>query len=337
MSAPIQEWRFEVGADNHGHRLDSFLSGRLDWRSRNGIKEIINDGYVEVLPFKDPQRAQIAKMKVGLRLRTGQEVVVRLDAPGAEDHVEPETGVDPTDLEVLYEDEQLIAVNKTPGLNVHPSHGHLLDSVIQRIHLRHTALHGKTRDMPTLCHRLDRETTGLILAAKDQRSRTRMGRQFEGRTVKKAYLALVEGVMPEDEGEIDLPLGKDFDSIVRLKIGVRPRDDEDAWPSVTRWKVRQRLERRTLVELYPQTGRQHQLRVHLAAIGFPIVGDKLYGGGDELFLRHIKQQLTAEDRALLTMEHQALHSWKLAFEHPFTGEALELEAPLWPTIAAAVK
>ena len=337
LSLPYQEWRFEIGEPEHGQRLDGFLAGRLDWRSRTGIKRLIEEGSVSILPHKDPQQAEVGRIRSGLKLRTGQEVVVRLDAPGAEDHVEPETGVDPTDLEVLYEDEQLIAVNKTPGLNVHPSHGHLLDSVIQRIHLRHTALHGKTRDMPTLCHRLDRETTGLILAAKDQRSRTRMGRQFEGRTVKKAYLALVEGVMPEDEGEIDLPLGKDFDSIVRLKIGVRPRDDEDAWPSVTRWKVRQRLERRTLVELYPQTGRQHQLRVHLAAIGFPIVGDKLYGGGDELFLRHIKQQLTEADRALLTMEHQALHSWKLAFEHPFTGEAMELEAPLWPTIAAAVK
>lgn len=336
LSLPYQEWRFEIGAPEHGQRLDGFLSGRLDWRSRTGIKQMIEDGSVEVLPHRDPQQAEVGRIRSGLKLRAGQEVVVRLDAPGNEEKVEVEEGVDPTDLEVVFEDDQLIAVNKAPGLNVHPSHGHLLDSVIQRIHLRHTALYGKTRDMPTLCHRLDRETTGLILAAKDQMSRTRLGRQFEARSVKKAYLALVVGEIEEDEGLIDLPLGKDFDSKVRLRIGVRPADEEGAWPSRTRWKVRRHLAGRTLVELYPETGRQHQLRVHLAAIGHPIVGDKLYLGGDDVFLRHIQKELTAEDHALLAMEHQALHSWKLSFEHPFTGAPMELEAPLWPSIAEEV-
>ena len=334
LSLPYQEWRFDVGTPEHGQRLDAFLNGRLDWRSRTGIQQIIEDGAVEVLPNKDPQRAEVGRMRTGLKLRCGQEVVVRLDAPGSEDVEVIEDGVDPTDLDVLFEDDQLVAVSKAPGLNVHPSHGHLLDSVIQRIHIRHTALFGKTRDMPTLCHRLDRETTGLILAAKDQLSRTRMGRQFEARTVKKAYLAVVVGEMPEDEGAIKLPLGKDFDSEVRLRIGVQPAGE--GWPSETLWKVRKRWDNRTLVELYPQTGRQHQLRVHLAAIGFPVLGDKLYLGGDSVFLRHIKKELTDDDRALLGSEHQALHSWKLAFEHPFTGEALELEAPLWPSIAALV-
>ncbi|PCJ55848.1 MAG: hypothetical protein COA70_01865 [Planctomycetota bacterium] len=333
LSLPYQEWRFEIGNPESGERLDAFLSGRLDWRSRTGIKRMIEEGAVEVLPHKDPQQAEVGRIRSGLKLRTGQEVVVRLDAPGHEDHEEPVDGIDPTDLVVVYEDDQLIAVSKQPGMNIHPSHGHLLDSVIQQIHVRHTALYGKTQDMPTLCHRLDRETTGLVLAAKDQLSRTRMGRQFEARTVKKAYLALVEGVMAEDEGVIDLPLGKDFDSEVRLRIGVQK--DGDGWKSLTHWKVRKRLEKRTLVELYPQTGRQHQLRVHLAAIGYPIVGDKLYLGGDALFLRNIQKTLTDEDRALLDMEHQALHSWKLAFEHPFTGAPMELEAPLWPSIAEA--
>ncbi len=334
LSLPYQEWRFEVGSPEHGQRLDGFLAGRLDWRSRAGIKRLIEDGAVEVLPHKDPQKAAVGRMRSGLRLRWGQEVVVRLDAPGAEDHVEPIAGEDPTDLEVVYEDEHLLAVNKAPGLNVHPSHGHLLDSVIQRIHVRHTALYGKTRDMPTLCHRLDRETTGLILAAKDQLSRTRLGRQFEARSVQKAYLALVEGVLDKEEGVIDFPLGKDLDSEVRLKIGVRK--EQEGWPSVTQWKVGKRLPQRTLLELYPKTGRQHQLRVHLAAIGHPIVGDKLYRGGDALFLRHIRKELTSEDKNLLDMTHQALHSWKLSFEHPMTGEAMELEAPLWPTIQQAL-
>ncbi|MDP7061930.1 MAG: RluA family pseudouridine synthase [Planctomycetota bacterium] len=334
LSLPYQEWRFDVGQPEHGQRLDSFLNGRLDWRSRTGIQQIIEEGAVEVLPNKDPQQAEIGRIRTGLRLRWGQEVVVRLDAPGSENQQPVEEGVDPTGLEVLYEDDHVVAVSKPPALNVHPSHGHLLDSVIQRIHIRHTALFGKTRDMPTLCHRLDRETTGLILAAKDQMSRTRLGRQFEARSVKKAYMAVVVGELPEDEGVIELPLGKDFSSEVRLRIGVQ--DDGEGWPSETRWKVRKRWSDRTLVELYPQTGRQHQLRVHMAAIGFPILGDKLYLGGDAVFLRHIQKELTADDLAFLGLDHQALHSWKLAFEHPFTGEPMELEAPLWPSIAALI-
>lgn len=334
LSLPYQEWRFDVGQPEHGQRLDTFLNGRLDWRSRTGIQQIIEDGCVEVSANRDPQQAEIGRMRTGLKLRCGQEIVVRLDAPGSDDQQAVVDGVDPTGLDVLFEDDQIVAVSKPPALNVHPSHGHLLDSVIQRIHIRHTALFGKTRDMPTLCHRLDRETTGLILAAKDQLSRTRLGRQFEARSVKKAYLAVVVGELPEQEGVIDLPLGKDFNSEVRLRIGVQ--DDGEGLPSETRWNVRKRWDDRTLVELYPQTGRQHQLRVHMAAIGFPILGDKLYLGGDGVFLRHIQKELTSADQELLGLDHQALHSWKLAFEHPFTGAALELEAPLWPSIAALV-
>ena len=194
MSSPTREWRFEVGIDSHGSRLDAFLSARLDWRSRTGVKEIISSGDVSVLPGKDPQKAQIGKMKVGLRLRVGQEVIVELQAPSSQS-LDKVVGEDPNNLDVVYEDSHILAVNKPPGLNVHPTHGHLLDSVIHRVHVRHTALYGKTEDMPTLCHRLDRETTGLVVLAKDQISRTRLGRQFENREVKKVYCALVKGVV----------------------------------------------------------------------------------------------------------------------------------------------
>ncbi|MDP6962988.1 MAG: RluA family pseudouridine synthase, partial [Planctomycetota bacterium] len=329
MSAPIQEWRFEVGVNNHGSRLDSFLSTRLDWRSRNGIKEIINDGCVEVLPFKDPQQAQIAKMKVGLKLRTGQEVVVRLDVPGGDNFEPAPEGKDPDIIDVVFEDEHIVAINKPPGLNVHPTHGHLLDSVIHRIHIRHIALYGKTVDMPTLCHRLDRDTTGLVVLAKNQMARTKLGCQFEARTVRKAYQALVEGEVSEDFGVIDLPLARDEQSEVKLRMGVF----KNGMPSHTKWEVEKRFDGMTLLKLFPKTGRQHQLRVHLAAIGHPIVGDKLYMGGNEMFLRHLNGELSDADSALLKLPHQALHSWKLGFEHPDGGEFTELEAPLWSTIA----
>ncbi|MGB0685018.1 MAG: RluA family pseudouridine synthase [Planctomycetota bacterium] len=347
LSTPFQEWRFEVGAPEVGQRLDGFLAGRLDWRSRTGIQELIEDGVVEVLPGKDPQQAPIGRIRTGLKLRHGQEVVVRVPRPGHEERgpaPEEASGEDPTDLVVVHEDEHVVAVSKAPKLNVHPSHGHLVDSVLHRLHLRHNALYGETPDVPTLCHRLDRETTGLLLAAKDQLSRTRLGREFEGRRVRKAYLALVDGLVAEDEGRIELALGRDFGSQVRLRIGARRGDEADALPAATRWRVRERLPAAvvphgpprdlSLLELYPETGRQHQLRVHCAHLGHPILGDKLYLGGDEIFLRSLDDALTAADHARLGLDHQALHSWKLAFEHPFTGEDTELEAPLWPSIDA---
>jgi len=350
LSLPFQEWRFEIGAPEVGQRLDGFLAGRLDWRSRTGVQELIEEGVVEVLPHKDVQQAPVGRIRTGLKLRLGQEVVVRVDRPGAAERgpaPEAACGEDPTTLQIVFEDEQIIAVNKEPKLNVHPSHGHLVDSVLHRLHLRHNALYGETQDVPTLCHRLDRETTGLLLAAKTQLSRSRLGREFEGRRVRKAYLALVEGLMEQDEGRLALALGRDYGSEVRLRIGTRPDDAADALPAATRWKVRERLPQTplphgpprdlTLVELYPETGRQHQLRVHLAELGHPILGDKLYLGGDEVFLRSLRHELTAEDHARLGLDHQALHSWKLAFEHPFTGEDLQLEAPLWPSIRALLR
>ena len=335
LSLPYQEWRFEVGEPEAGERLDGFLSTRLGWRSRTLVQRAIDEGAVEVLPFKDPQQAEVGAVRAGLKLRRGQEVVVRFDAPGGADATKPpeSSGLsDASELQVVYEDEHLVAINKPPGIAVHPSKGHLTGSLIHLIHERHRALGGDPNEVPTLCHRLDRETSGLILSAKDQLNRTRLGKQFERRSVKKAYLALVEGVMAEDEGVVDKPIGSALTGVVRLKMGVR--EDGAGLHALTRWKVRKRLESRTLVELYPETGRQHQLRVHLAHLGHPIVGDKLYLGGDEIFARSVEGLLTREELDRLGLDHHALHSWRLTIEHPFTGFEMTLSAPLWPTIAA---
>jgi 23S rRNA pseudouridine1911/1915/1917 synthase len=330
LSAPLQEWRIEVGADEHGARLDKFLAQRIRWRSRRGIQDLIAEvDAVEVLPGKDPQRATIGALRDSLKLRAGQEVVVRQANPQQEQP--KQLGADPGELEVVYEDEYLLAVNKPPKISVHPSHGHLTGSLIHMIHERHRALYGETEDMPTLCHRLDRETSGVLLTAKDQVSRTRMGQQFERRSIDKTYLALVVGELAKDAGVMEQPLGKALGSEVRLKMGVR--EDGDGLPSRTDWKVARRLPGYTLVELHPLTGRQHQLRVHMAALGHPIVGDKLYMGDEQIFIRSVSVGISDADRAYLMMDRQALHNWKLVVDHPFTGARLELLAPLFLDIA----
>jgi 23S rRNA pseudouridine1911/1915/1917 synthase len=199
------------------------------------------------------------------------------------------------------------------------------------VHERQRLEEGDSSYPPTLCHRLDRETSGLVLFARNRSARAEISRQFEELAVRKSYLALVEGELDEGEGTIRLPLGRDPRSRVEIKKGVRK--DLDGRPAVTAWRVRQRLSGRTLVELHPRTGRQHQLRAHLAAIGHPIVGDKLYHGGDDLFLRSLEGDLSPEDLASLGHDRQALHAWRLGLQHPATGEPLDLEAPLWPDIA----
>ena len=331
LNLPYAEYRYEVGAPDHGTRLDAFLAERVRWRSRAGVQRLIAEGRVTVEPARDPQQAEIGSLRDGLKLRAGQEVVLRTPAP----QPPPEAvavEVDPDELDVVYEDEQILAVNKPPGISVHPSRGHLTGSLVHFVHEWARARYPGHEEMPTLCHRLDRETSGLVLFAKDQLSRTRIGRQFEKRTVAKAYLALVVGEVAEEHGVIDLPLGRSLASPVRLKMAVR--HDSDGQHSLTEWRVHTRLRGRTLLELRPKTGRQHQLRVHLAAVGHPILGDKLYMGDEEIFLRSVQDGLTEEDRSFLVLDRQALHSWKLELEHPWTGERVELEAPLYPDLAA---
>ncbi|MCX8229407.1 MAG: RluA family pseudouridine synthase [Planctomycetota bacterium] len=326
MSAGVHKLRYEVGDNEHGARLDVFIACRISWRSRRGVQEWIAEGMVEVLSHKDPQQAPLGAIRDGLKLRTGQEVIVTQVNPAP--LPDAPVGPDPGDLEIVFEDKWLVAVNKPPHINVHPSHGHLTGSLIHLVHERHRSVWGETEDMPTLCHRLDRETSGVVLCAKDQLGRTRIGRQFEARSIDKTYLALVEGDVAEESGVIEAALGKDIHAEVRLKMAVV----EDGLPSKTEWKVEKRLSGKTLLRVHPLTGWQHQLRVHLASIGHPIVGDKLYFGGDSVFIRGVEGCLTDADRDFLQMDRQALHNWRLEIEHPYTGKRLRLEAPLFQDI-----
>ncbi len=329
LSQEFQEWTFEVGVDDHGNRLDKFLHQRLNWRSRRGIQNLVaEEGAVQVVPGKDPQQATIGQLRDSLKLRTGQNVLVR--QPNPTPPPDAPIGPDPSDLEVVYEDPWLLAVNKPPHISVHPSHGHLTGSLIHLIHERHRAVWGETEDMPTLCHRLDRETSGVLLTAKTQFSRTQVGMQFEARAIKKTYQALVVGEIHGESGTIEEPIGRALNSTVRLRMGVRK--DGEGSPSLTEWQVFDRAPGYTLVELKPHTGRTHQLRVHMEHLGHPIVGDKLYMGGDEVFVRSVEKQMTDLDRNFLEMDRQALHNWKLEIEHPESDEPLLLEAPLYHDI-----
>ncbi|MDX1502862.1 MAG: pseudouridine synthase, partial [Thermoanaerobaculia bacterium] len=201
MSLPYQEWRLEVGAPDHGGRLDLFLARALRWRSREGLKLAIAEGAVEVRRHKDHEAA-IGRLKPGLRLRRGQEVVVRLPTPSAEPAGRAWRA---EEIQVVWEDEELLAVGKPPHLSVYPSRRHREASLIELVH----ELHGGGGYPPTLCHRLDRETSGVVLFARSREARAHLNEQFTRRSAEKTYLAVVTGEVEAEHGAVELAIGDD--------------------------------------------------------------------------------------------------------------------------------
>lgn len=329
MSRPLHEWRFDVGAPDRGERLDTFLSARLRWRSREGVQRAIRERRVEVVTRRDPAPAA-ARLRPSLRLRAGQEVVVRLPAPQAEPDCPAEA---PPPASVVHEDDLLLVLDKPPRHNVYPSRRHRAGSLIEWAHRRHRGLWGEAGYFPTPCHRLDRETSGLVLFAKTREVRAELSRQFEAREVRKIYRAVVHGCPQAASGVIDQLLGPVAGSPVETRVG----PCSGGQPARTRWRRVARHGDVTLLELEPESGRRHQLRAHLEHLGHPIVGDKLYAGGDAVFLRALEDRLTAADRERLVLDRQALHAWRLELRLPaaVVGRSIEFafEAPLPPDIS----
>ena len=217
---------------------------------------------------------------------------------------------------IVYEDADLLVLNKPADLVCHPTKHDELSSLIGRIRLY---LSGKTR--PHLVNRLDRETSGLILVAKDPGVAGELGKIWETRAVQKSYLALVHGHPPQPHGIVDAPLGKDEHSPVAIKNCVRP----DGASAQTEFHVERRFTRAegnfSLLKIVPHTGRKHQIRIHLAHLGHPLVGDKLYGGDEQIYLAFVESRLTPDQRRRLILPNHALHAAEIRFV--WRGQPLE--------------
>ena len=300
--------QFPVAPEFAGMRLDLFIQTRIPRLSRTRAQRIV----------KACAYSQAGQRKrAGDLVRTGETVY--LVRPPFE---EPNA---PRDLPIVYEDEAMIAINKPPGLPVHPSasyHRNTVSFILGEIY--------GVEKAPRIAHRLDRETSGLLLCARTLEHERLLKYLFENRLMQKTYLAIVQGEMVGEQGTIDLAMERASEGL-HILMEIR----RGGLAAVTDYRVRSRIPGYTLVELFPHTGRQHQLRVHLSALGYPIVGDKLYGPEREApFLESIETGLTPELIARLGHERHALHAYRLSFKHPLNGKSMELDAPLSPDLLA---
>jgi 23S rRNA pseudouridine1911/1915/1917 synthase len=302
-----------------GVRIDTFLTKHFRNYSSFRMQRLVRAGQVRI----EGMTAETTD-----RVYPGQTVQVRLLEPP--DHLLPP---EPRELDILYEDDWIIVLNKPADLVVHPCGMYVSGSLANALQAhfdRSTRLRGLVR--PGIVHRLDRLTSGVIVCTKDHLAHRRLGTYFEEGRVSKTYLALVHGALAVDSGEIDLPIGN-FPGVRTIRMSVAP-DAVDARPSKTRFEVRERFDSFTLVEARPLTGRLHQIRVHLAGIGHPVVADEFYSPSPLLRLSDLNVaspgQFNGEpaDAQPPLLARQALHAKSLQFMHPITRELVSFEASL---------
>ncbi len=304
-----------VGHADAGRRFDLFLSDVLKDCSRSRAAELIRSGLFTV---------DGSLKKPGYRLGTGDHVIGRLPDPVPTD-VLPEK----IPLHILYEDSHILVLNKHPGMVVHPAPGHATGTLVNAL-LSHcldlSGIGGEIR--PGIVHRLDKETSGTLVVAKNEPALNHLAAQFKHRTIQKTYLALVWGEVKESSGEITLPIGRH--QVHRKKMSVQSRRARTAH---TEWRVRERYAGAALLEVSLKTGRTHQIRVHCAAIGHPILGDAVYGG------RRQKSGTLLDNKgnALPIPDRQMLHALRLELVHPVTGVEMAFESPVPEDMAQVIE
>ncbi len=327
--ADVEHFHFRIGKDLT-RRIDQYLVDRVPYLSRNGVQRLIGKGHVKV-------NGKVIKASYHPKEADEVEMVA---PPEPVNEIVPE----PIPLDILYEDDHLLALNKQADLMVHPARGRWTGTLVNGlVHYGRnwSTVNGSWR--PGILHRLDRNTTGVMLVAKSDEAHWRVARQFENRTIQKTYLAVVHGVPELLADVIDMPIGKD--RYVREKQAVR-KESNGGRAAVTKYEVLEACEapasvalresefpvdRRlplppakfAFVKLTPKTGRTHQLRVHMSTIGHPIVGDTMYGG--RIF-----------ECEAVRLQRQALHAFEITFVHPLSLEPMTIQAPLPPDMQAVL-
>ncbi|MGL5296173.1 MAG: RluA family pseudouridine synthase [Culicoidibacterales bacterium] len=286
--------RITVKQEQNGARVDKLVSDMIAEVSRSQVQQLVKDGHLLV---------NDQPVKTNYKLRTGDVIIFEIPAP-----VPLEVKPVQMDLDIYYEDADVIVVNKPTGMVVHPAAGHQDDTLVNGLVAQVTDLSGINGVMrPGIVHRIDKDTSGLLMVAKNDQAHEGLVKQLQNKSVTRRYIALVHGVINHQRGKIDAPIGRDVTD--RLKMTTTHINSKEA---VTHFQVIERYKNYTLVECRLETGRTHQIRVHMNYIGFPLVGDPLYG-----------------PQKTITRKHgQFLHAQTLGFMHPRTDEYIEFSAPL---------
>ena len=302
---PTSPLKFIVSPEEAGLRLDRFVSAHCPEMSRTRVQELIEAGLVILngKPAKDSQKVRAA------------DVVEVTPTPRPAMKTEAEQ----IPLDILYEDDDLIAVNKAAGMTVHAGAGNSRGTLVNALLGRGQALsQGGDPLRPGIVHRIDKETSGILLVAKNDYAHAKLAESFRERTIKKIYVALVHGILSEDHGRIESPIARDPARRNRM-TAKRTASLPNARQARTDWRVLARIDSTTLVEVQLHTGRTHQIRVHFSALRHPVVGDTLYGASG---------QLRVADSVLPALGRNFLHAAKLGFLQPRTGQPIQLTAPL---------
>jgi 23S rRNA pseudouridine1911/1915/1917 synthase len=301
--------RVVVDDEQDGERLDTVLAALLPGQSRSQLQKLIKDGHVT---------GPIRNLRPSLAVRRGQEYSVEVPAPAP---AQPEPEALP--LRIVFEDPDIVVLDKPAGMVVHPAAGHASGTLVNAL-LHHvkdlSGVGGELR--PGIVHRLDRGTSGLMVVAKHDRAHHELSRQFHDREVEKEYAALVWGVVHTGR-RIDAPIGRDEKD--RQRMSTRARRARSA---VTRVTWARHLKGVSLLKVAIATGRTHQIRVHLSAIGHPIVGDATYGG--------VRRRVPHDLRPVMRLERPFLHSMRLSFTHPADGRRVDFDSPLPPDLESVV-
>jgi 23S rRNA pseudouridine1911/1915/1917 synthase len=286
---------FQVDASAEGKRIDLFLAENVEGQSRSYLQKLVKEQHVLVdgTPVKSNYKVK-------------NKNVVQVEIP---DPVALEVEARPMELDILYEDEDVILINKPKGMVVHPAPGHDKDTLVNGL-LYHcegnlSGINGILR--PGIVHRIDKDTTGVLVICKNDMAHNSLAEQLKVHSITRRYRAIVHGVIREETGEINAPIGRNEKD--RLKMAVNEKNGK---PAITHYQVLERFRNFTYIECQLETGRTHQIRVHMASIGHPLLGDELYGPA----------------KCPYSLEGQTLHAMVLGFIHPRTGEYMEFTAPL---------
>lgn len=292
--------KYSYVVDTPGARLDKFVGERCPELSRTHAQKLIADGFITV----DGQAARASlKLDAGSRV----DIIIPPESPSP---LAPEA----IPLDIIYEDDNLLVVDKPAGMTVHPAPGHPGHTLVNAVLNYLPGLEADSDTLrPGIVHRLDKDTSGLILVAKNRVAQANLSEQFKSRAVNKAYLVLVKGRLTPEKGIIEAAIGRDPHHRQRMAVVSRGREAR------TDYRVIKYVGGYTLLEIKPETGRTHQIRVHLAAIGFPVVGDATYGVKSP----HVPRQF--------------LHAYKIGFNLPSGGEYIEFESPLPPDLEKALR